>query len=86
VKCHVQKLLPKRQQQVVRRWLWHVENLSNIEEKVIHICEPKIGRNLNDDEEKRSINDLINCQGGRSELSSCQVGNGRRSVGDLLDY
>jgi hypothetical protein len=32
----------------------------------------------------RSIKDLINSQGGRSELSSFQVGNGERS-GDLID-
>jgi hypothetical protein len=54
----------------LRRWLREVENLSDIEEKVIQIREPEIGRNLNDDEKKRSVRDLINCQGGRSELSS----------------
>jgi hypothetical protein len=48
------------------------EDLSDTEEKAIHICEPEIGRNLSDDEEKRSVRDLINCQEGRRELSSCQ--------------
>jgi hypothetical protein len=60
VKWLVQKLLARKQQQELRRWLREVENLSDIEEKVIHICEPKIGRNLNDDEKKRSVRDLIN--------------------------
>jgi hypothetical protein len=31
------------------------------------------------------LGDLINCQEGRRELSSCQVSNGRRSVDDLID-
>jgi hypothetical protein len=29
---------------------------------------------------------LINCQGGRSELSSFHVGNGGRSVDDLINF
>jgi hypothetical protein len=45
----------------LRRWLREVENLSDIEEKVIHICEPNIGRNLNDEEEGKSVKGLINC-------------------------
>jgi hypothetical protein len=53
----------------LRRWLRHVENLSDIEEKVIHICEPEIGRNLSDEEEVRSVKGLINCQEGRDEFS-----------------
>jgi hypothetical protein len=62
VKWPVHKLLvAKRQQQAVRKWLRHAENLSDTEEKVIHICEPDIGRNLSDDEEKRSVKDLIKC-------------------------
>jgi hypothetical protein len=46
----VHKLLARRQQQVVRKWLRHVENLSSIEEKVIHTCELEIGMNLSDEE------------------------------------
>jgi hypothetical protein len=50
---------------MMRRWLRHVENLSDIKEEMIHICEPETRRNLNDEEEKRSDEDLINCQVGR---------------------
>jgi hypothetical protein len=53
----------------VKKWLRHAKNLSDIEEKVIHICEPDIGRNLND-EEGRSIKGLINYQEGRDEFSN----------------
>jgi len=45
---------------VLRRWLRHVENLSDIEDMVF-ICEPEVGRNLNDEEEERSRRDLIDC-------------------------
>jgi hypothetical protein len=61
VKWHVQKLLARKQQQELRRWLREVENLSDIEEKVTHICEPNIGRNLSDEEEVRSVKGIINC-------------------------
>jgi hypothetical protein len=44
----------------------------------------KIGRHLSDEEEVRSDEDLINCQVGRNGLSSCQVGNGKRSVEGLV--
>jgi hypothetical protein len=86
VKWHVQKLLARKQQQELRKWLRHVETLSDIEEELIHIYEPETGINLSDEEEKRFIEDLIKCQGGRSELSSCQVGNEMRSVDGLIDY
>jgi hypothetical protein len=49
----------------MRRWLRHAENLSDTEEELIHICEPETGRNLSDEEEKRSDEDLINCQVGK---------------------
>jgi hypothetical protein len=51
---------------------------------VVHICELEAGRNLSDDEENRSLEDLRDCQVGRgkevilfesiesSEVSSCQ--------------
>jgi hypothetical protein len=84
-KWHVQKLLARKQQQVVRRWLRHVENLSDTEEEMVYICEPEVGRTLSDEEE-RSSKDLINCQVGRDGLSSCQVGNGERSVEDLIYF
>jgi hypothetical protein len=31
-------------------WLREVENLSDTEEKVVHICEPEVRKNLSDDE------------------------------------
>jgi hypothetical protein len=52
----------------MRKWLRHVENLSDIEEKVSHIYEREIGRNPSDEEEVRSIKGLINCQEGRDEF------------------
>jgi hypothetical protein len=51
-------------QQLLERWLRHMENLRDTEE-MVHICEPETGRNLSDEEEVRSIKDLINCQGGK---------------------
>jgi hypothetical protein len=53
--------MARRQQQMLRRWLRHVENLSNIGRKVIYICEPEVGKILSDDEEERLDKDLINC-------------------------
>jgi hypothetical protein len=85
VKWHVQKLLARRQQQVVRKWLRHVENLSGIEEKVIHICEPEIGRNLSDEEEMRSTRDLMNCQEGRDKFLYFHMGDEMGSSRDLID-
>jgi hypothetical protein len=41
-------------------------------------------KNLSDEEEVRSDEDLINCQVGRNGISSCQVGNGKRSVEGLI--
>jgi hypothetical protein len=64
--------------------LRHVESLRS-EEEVVHICEPEAGRNLSDDEEKRSLDDLRNCQVGSEELSSFQVGNEMGSLEDLID-
>jgi uncharacterized protein YaiL (DUF2058 family) len=58
-KWHVQRLWDRRQQQGLKRWLKHAKNLSDIEEEVIHICEPKVGRHLTDEEKMRSVKDLI---------------------------
>jgi hypothetical protein len=68
VKLPVKELLARGQQKMMRRWLSHTENLSDIEEELIHICEPETGRNLSDDEEKRLDEDLINCQVGGNGL------------------
>jgi hypothetical protein len=65
--------------------LRHAKNLSDTEEELVHICEPEIGRNLSDEEEVRSVKDLINCQEGRDGFSYCQVGNDMRSSEDLID-
>jgi hypothetical protein len=85
VKWLVHKLLARGQKRVLRVWFRYVENLKG-EEEVVHIFEPETRRILSDDEEKRSINDLRNCQEGRSGLLSCQVGNGKRSSVDLKDF
>jgi len=66
--------------------LRHVENLSGIEEKVIHICEPKIGRNLNDEEEMRSARDLMNYKEGRDKFLYFHMGYEMRSSRDIIDY
>jgi hypothetical protein len=60
-----------------------VEDL-RVEEEMVHICEPKTGKNLSD-EEGRSITDLMNCQESRDEFSNCQVGNEMRSLEDIID-
>jgi hypothetical protein len=86
VKWSVKRLLARGQQQLLKRWLRHAENLSDTEEEMIHICEPEIGRHLSDEEEVRSDEDLINCQVGRNGLSSFQVGNRKRSVEGLVYY
>jgi hypothetical protein len=56
-----------------------------LEEEVVHVWEPEVGRNLNDDEEKRSLEDLRDCQAGSEEFSICQDGNKKRSQDDLKD-
>jgi hypothetical protein len=53
------------------------------EEEMVHICEPKTGKNLRDDEQNRSLEDLMNCQKGRNETSDCQMGNGMVLLDDL---
>jgi hypothetical protein len=55
---------------VLRRWLRHVESLRDTEE-VVHICELETGKNLSDDEHKRSMVDLKDYQVGINESSSC---------------
>jgi hypothetical protein len=68
----------------LRRWLRYVKILKAIEE-MVHVCELEDGRNLSDDEEKRSLEDLVNCQEGSEESSDCQMGNEMRSSDDLRD-
>ena len=84
-KWPVQKLLDRKQQQAVRRWMRYDENLNDIEEELVCICEPEAGETISD-EEGRSVTGLINCQYGRDEFSNFQVGNDMRSSEDLLDH
>jgi hypothetical protein len=67
-KWHVHNFLTRWQQQVLRRWMKEVETLSDTEEEMVCICEPEIGENLND-EEKRSMEDLMRFQEGSDEGS-----------------
>jgi hypothetical protein len=68
-KWPVQKLLARRKQQMLRKWLRHAENLSDTKEELVCICEPEVGKILSD-EEGRSVKGLINCQEGRNEFSN----------------
>jgi hypothetical protein len=52
---------------------------------VVHICEPETGKSLSDDEDKRSVDDLKDCQKGNNELSNCQVGNDMRLAEDFIN-
>jgi hypothetical protein len=65
--------------------LRHAKDLNEPEEKVVHVCEPEAGRNLSDEDELRSLEDLRDCQEGRTEISNCQVGNEMRSLWGLID-
>jgi hypothetical protein len=82
-KWPVQNMLARKQQQELKKWLRYVESLSDIE--MVCICEPEVGETL-DDEEERSVLDLINCQEGRDEFSNCHMGNEMRSLEDLIDF
>jgi hypothetical protein len=68
----------------LRRWLRHAENLSATEEEMVCFCEPKVGRNLSDEEE-RSTKYIINFQVGRGGNADFQEGNEMRPVKDLID-
>jgi hypothetical protein len=83
VKWPVKKLLVRRQQRLLRRWLRFVKSLRATEE-MVHTCELEAGRNLSDDEVERSRRDIIEYQVRRDELSNCQVGNIKRSSEGLI--
>jgi hypothetical protein len=80
-KWSVKKLLAKGQQRLLIGWLRHVERLRG-EQEMVHIYEPEAGRNLSNDEEERSLEDLLNCQEGSEEILGC---NKKRSRDDLKD-
>jgi hypothetical protein len=65
----VQNSFARSKRKVLIRWLRQVKNLSDTEEEKVCMCKPEVGERLSDEEE-RSVKDLINCQEGRSELSS----------------
>jgi hypothetical protein len=58
---------------------------STDEEEMVHVCEPEAGRNLSDEDELRSLEDLRDFQEGRTKISNFQVGNEMRSLRDLID-
>jgi hypothetical protein len=80
----VKKLLARGQRRLLRRWSRYMKSLRATEE-MVHACEPEAGRNLSDDEEERSLEDLVNCQGGSEESSICKEGNEMGSLDDLRD-
>jgi hypothetical protein len=76
----VKELMVRGQQRLLKGWLRYTKNLNGPEEMVL-VCEPEIGRGLNDEEnELGSAEDLKNCQEGREEILVCQVGNEMRSL------
>jgi hypothetical protein len=82
-KWPVKKLLAKGQQRLLIGWLRHAERLRG-EQEMVHICEPEARRNLSNDEEKRSLEDLMNYQEGSEESLDFQEGNEMGSLGDLI--
>jgi hypothetical protein len=58
----------------LKRWLRKVENLSDIEEEMVHIYEPEDRECLSEEEERSTI-----------DLANFQEGNKKRSIGDLAD-
>jgi formyltetrahydrofolate synthetase len=58
LKWYVQKLMSRRQKQMLKRWPRHAKNISDTEEEVVHICELETEKSLSDNEDKRSVDDL----------------------------
>jgi hypothetical protein len=52
--------LARGQRRLLKIWLRHAENLNEPEEEVVHVCEPKSGKNISDDEEERLVSGLMN--------------------------
>ena len=73
MKCPVEKLLARGQRNLLKEWLRYVESLSD-EEDMVHAYEPDSRRNISDDEEKRSLEDLTDCQVGSRKFQIFQVG------------
>jgi hypothetical protein len=84
----VKQLMVMRQRRLLRKWLRYVENLkATKEEEMVHICEPEIGDILGEENDQRSLRDLIDCQEGSGRFPNCQMGKGTemRSAEDLMD-
>ena len=71
---------------MLKRWLRYDKNLYDTEDEVVHICEPETGKSPSDNEDKRLVDDLKDCQKGNNELSDCQVGNDMRLIEDFTNY
>jgi hypothetical protein len=83
VKWPIQQLIYRKQKKILRRWLRQVENLRNIEEEMVYVCELEDGESLSEEEEistedliyfqegdeKGSVKDLKDFQEGRKENS-----------------
>jgi hypothetical protein len=57
----------QRQRRLLKMWLRHAESLID-EEEMVQVCEPEAGRNLSDEDELRSLEDLRDCQEGRTKI------------------
>jgi hypothetical protein len=77
--------MARRQQRLMRGWLRHAKSLKDEPMEMVQICEPEAGINLSDEDELRSLDDLINYQEGRTKIPNCQEGNEMRSLWDLMD-
>jgi hypothetical protein len=87
VKCLVEKFLAQRQRRILKIWLRHVEDLKELEEKMVHVCELEAGRNLSDiEDELRSLEDIKDYQEGKIESLDYQVDSEMGSLRDLIDY
>jgi hypothetical protein len=55
------------------------------EEEMVYICEPEIGDILGEENDQRSLRDLIDCQEGSGRFPNGQMGKGTemRSADDL---
>jgi hypothetical protein len=57
VKWPVREMLARRQWRLLKMWLRHAESLRD-EEEMVQVCEPEAGRNLSDEDELRSLEDI----------------------------
>jgi hypothetical protein len=83
VKWPIKELLARRQWRLLKGWLRYTESLRDIEE-VVHVCEPEDRINFNDDEEDRSLEDVVNCQEGSEESLDFHMGNEMGSLEDPI--